>query len=170
MLRYRDLIEEDKLLKEGYKKFLHEKAFYFKIVSYQDDLNNPCYIAMIYLLEKIKISNYYIVFQIQKTCEEIIVNYSKEANSANVSVFTIINLSRGIAFIPDIKIITLAKIRRKSLKGISPKGIALVLPNKFNKAKLFLKAVIKILAKDEKIYVVSLEDEALKLGKRNLSQ
>ncbi len=169
MLRYKDLIEEEKLLKSGYKKFLQEKAFYFKIVLCQNGLSSSYYIVMIYLLERIKISNYSIVFQIQKACEEIIVNDSRKTNLIDASVFTIINLSRGIAFIPDIRIINLAKIKLKKLKGISPKGIALILPRKFSKAKLFLKTVIKILAKDEKIYVVALEGEALKIAKKNLA-
>lgn len=151
---YKKFLEGEKLINSGFIQFSKKDHLYYKVELQKDLLYKKfVFLATIVSLNKMKISKYNLIFEMQMKILKWIETHTAKPGFENNAIITVIDLREGISFIPDIGIISKANNIKYSLTKIDPAGMVIIIPDEFPKQQKLVEYVIKKLTRDKKLCV-----------------
>lgn len=154
--------QEQELIKSGYTEFDKKAKIFFKF--YEDKsfnaVNHRVIFSHIVITKSVKIFNYNRVFSAMDTIVQQIATKYPDITATNGITLTLLELRKGVRFVPDIKIIAQAKERKEKIKTIKAGGMVIYFPQKYKRLKIVTNEIIKVLSRDKKLLAVSSLEEA----------
>lgn len=155
--------QESILLNDGFRLFRNKGRFFYKY-NITKEISHPSkqiLLVTIISLDSIKILSHKDIFTVMNIIlEDIKLNYPNVSKETAMTL-TILELRKGIRFVPDIQIIRRAGIQKESANFITSGGMVIILPEKYKRLKKVINEIIKFLTKDRHLLALNNYEEAI---------
>lgn len=153
------------------KKIIYERAYkklensqldaYYSNWFYKNINGKKIFISHIICENLVKVANYSEVLRLMKLNTKEVADSDTSLNKDNSIIYTILELSKGINFFPDMKMINEATNNNESITYITTGGIVTIIGMEYAKALSSIQYANNTFAKQERLDIVFDFNQAL---------
>ncbi len=155
--------QESVLIKDGFKLFRNKGKLFYKY-NITQEISHPSkqiFLVTIISLDSIKILSHKDIFTVMNIILDDIKANNPKISKETAMTLTILDLRKGVRFVPDIQIIRKAALQKESASFITSGGMVIILPENSRRLKRVINEIVRFLAKDRHLLAISTYEEAM---------